>query len=184
MTNFPDHPFWDFSVGVYGAPGVAPACLALQDRYDLDVNLLLLCCWFGRSRAAVPSRDEMRRLSEAVAAWHRNVVRPLRGVRRWLKVGGPTVPTAQREPLRQEIKRLELEAEHIEQLALAAALGPDVAGQPPAAPEHATTALAYYFEIIGISPDETDRRHLTLLLGAAFPETPSDRLATLLANAP
>jgi uncharacterized protein (TIGR02444 family) len=181
MTAFPEHPFWDFSLQVYGGAGVAPACLALQDRYDLDVNLLLLCCWIGRGRGRAPSRDEMARLCEAAAGWHRNVVRPLRGVRRWLKAPGPAVPADQAEPLRQRIKGLELDAEHAEQLALAALLGGDGARGAPPAPEHAATALRYYFEIIGISPDDADRRQLTVLLAAAFPETPPGRLAALLA---
>ncbi|HEX6103216.1 MAG TPA: TIGR02444 family protein, partial [Alphaproteobacteria bacterium] len=43
-----DCPFWSFSVALYGRPGVAPACLALQDRFGCDVNLLLFAIWAGR----------------------------------------------------------------------------------------------------------------------------------------
>ena len=41
--------FWAFSLEFYARPGVAEACLALQDRHGLDVNILLLCCWLGWS---------------------------------------------------------------------------------------------------------------------------------------
>ncbi len=34
------HPFWNFSLEVYGGEGVARACLELQDRRGVDVNLL------------------------------------------------------------------------------------------------------------------------------------------------
>lgn len=34
--------FWQFSERHYGRPGVAEACLQLQDDYDANVNLLLL----------------------------------------------------------------------------------------------------------------------------------------------
>ena len=40
-------PFWQFSGAVYAHPGVAEACLDLQDRHGLDVNLLLFCAWAG-----------------------------------------------------------------------------------------------------------------------------------------
>ena len=45
--DFPDHPFWDFSLRVHGADGVAGACLDLQDAHQLDVNIVLYCCWIG-----------------------------------------------------------------------------------------------------------------------------------------
>ena len=176
--------FWTFSLEVYGRPGVAPACLALQDRHGLDVNLLLLCCWIGRSRRPAPTRDEIARLCDAVAGWHQRVVRPLREVRRWLKDLGSAVAPDQAEALRQRIKRAELDAEHIEQLCLAAALGADRHDDVVPAPAHAVAALRHYFEIIGISADEADRRHLVTLLAAAFPETPGDRLAALFAAPP
>ncbi|HEY9550471.1 MAG TPA: TIGR02444 family protein, partial [Kiloniellaceae bacterium] len=40
-------PFWQFSGAVYARRGVAEACLALQQRHGLDVNLLLFCAWAG-----------------------------------------------------------------------------------------------------------------------------------------
>jgi uncharacterized protein (TIGR02444 family) len=35
--------FWDFSLKVYAAAGVADECILLQDRFGIDVNLLLFC---------------------------------------------------------------------------------------------------------------------------------------------
>jgi len=177
MAALPDNPFWDFSLRVYGGAGVAPACLALQDRHGLDVNLLLLCCWLGHRRAAAPTRAEVARLVDAVAGWHRDVVRPLRQARRRLKAPGRAISPDLATALRQEVKRIELDAEHIEQLALAAALPP---GDPPAAPvpAHAAAALGFYLDIMGVSPDDTERTHLKTLLAAAFPEAPSERFRT------
>jgi uncharacterized protein (TIGR02444 family) len=40
--EFPDHPFWDFSLQVHQCLGVPEACLELQTRHGLDVNMLLL----------------------------------------------------------------------------------------------------------------------------------------------
>jgi uncharacterized protein (TIGR02444 family) len=174
MAAFPDNPFWDFSVRVYGGRGVAPACLALQDRHGLDVNLLLLCCWLGHCRAAAPTRAEVARLVDAVAGWHRDVVRPLREARRRLKAPGRAIGPDLAAALREQVKRIELDAEHIEQLALAAALPP---GKLPTAPlrAHAAAALGFYLDIVGVSPDDTERTHLETLLAAAFPEVASAR---------
>ena len=49
MSDFPDHPFWDFSLIVYMTPGVGPACVALQEAHELDVNIVLFCLWAGAS---------------------------------------------------------------------------------------------------------------------------------------
>jgi uncharacterized protein (TIGR02444 family) len=181
MTGLPHHPFWDFSLRVYGQPGAAPACLALQDRHGLDVNLLLLCCWLGHCQRAKPSRAEIARLADAVSAWHNDVVRPLRQARRRLKAPGPAIAPALAEALRQEVKRLELDAEHIEQLALAARLP---GAEPPAAPraENAAAALAFYLDRIGVSPDETDRENLMALLHAAFAGLSPDQAKALAAG--
>ena len=181
MTGLPHNPFWDFSLRVYGTAGVAPACLELQDRHGLDVNLLLLCCWLGHCQKAAPTRAEVARLADAVAAWHNDVVRPLRQARRRLKAPGPAIAPALAEALRQEVKRIELDAEHIEQLALAAAL-PSANPLPAPRPENAATALGFYLDRLGVSPDETDRQNLAVLLRAAFSGAAPERLGALAAG--
>ena len=59
MSAFPPTPFWDFSLAVYGRPGVAPACLALQQRHGADVNLLLFCAWFGAAHRGRLTADDV-----------------------------------------------------------------------------------------------------------------------------
>ena len=59
--------FWDFSVGTYRRPGVADACLSLQDRYGLDVNVLLLLL-LVRLHARVSDRGGARRGAGLFAA--------------------------------------------------------------------------------------------------------------------
>ncbi|MEE9209867.1 MAG: TIGR02444 family protein, partial [Kiloniellales bacterium] len=63
-----DNPFWDFSLAVWGREAVAPACLALQERHGLDVNLLLFCGWAGRRGRALAAAD-IERLIEAARPW-------------------------------------------------------------------------------------------------------------------
>ncbi len=112
--------FWDFSVNTYRKPGVADACLALQDGEGLDVNVLLLWCWFGCTRGVMdePLWERVLAFSEA---WADNVVRPLRAVRTWMKHTGCTQPEISNDEckrLREEIKRTELKAERLQENSL------------------------------------------------------------------
>jgi uncharacterized protein (TIGR02444 family) len=109
-------PFWQFSGTVYAAPGVAEACLDLQDRHGLDVNLLLFCAWAGVQGRVLDGGD-IGLLRSVARPWHDNVVSPLRAARRWLKQQ-TAVPDDLGEAFREEVKALELQAEMLEQLVL------------------------------------------------------------------
>jgi hypothetical protein len=89
-------------------------------------------------------------------------------VRQRLKAPGAAIAADQAAALRAQVKRLELDAEHIEPLALAAALP---AGDPPPAPApaNAAQAVGLYLDRLDVSVEETDRTHLMALLAAAFP---------------
>jgi uncharacterized protein (TIGR02444 family) len=143
--------FWRFSLSFYGDPEVAGACLALQDRAGADVNLVLFLLWRasrGRSLAAA----EIGAVDEAVAGWRREVVVPLRGVRRWLKHhAGPVEPQVAQE-LRQQVKRIELEAERLQQQAIAAVAEGAALGAPAPSPRAAAEAsLAAYAAARGLA---------------------------------
>ena len=127
--DFPDHPFWDFSLALYAKPGVAESCLRLQDGLGLDVNLLLYACWTAARGGERPSPDGWRRLVDETAVWRSQVVEPLRSVRRFLKDAEATPWST---GLRERVKALELDAEHAEQLMVAARAGPGGAAPPGA----------------------------------------------------
>jgi uncharacterized protein (TIGR02444 family) len=106
-----DNAFWRFSLAVYGEPEVAKECLALQDAYGIDVNILLFCAWLGTQAIAL-QREDIEAAARAVAGWHDDIVRPLRTVRQRLK------EFADGEKLRAGIKDIELAAEQTEQAML------------------------------------------------------------------
>jgi uncharacterized protein (TIGR02444 family) len=109
--------FWDFSLNVYDASGVANECLKLQDNFGIDVNLLLFSAYMG-TRGIVLTRDDLEQISAAVHGWHQQVVRPLRDVRRATKDILALRPLSSRktvESLRDKVKALELESEKLEQ---------------------------------------------------------------------
>ncbi len=116
--SFPDHPFWDFSLDVYAREGVAGACLRLQDDNDIDVNMLLFCCWAGHSGGGELRKRFIADAAGAVGAWHDEIVRPLHRVRRRLKEGIGGFHEERSRHLRREIQAIEIDSEHIEQLFL------------------------------------------------------------------
>lgn len=174
MTEFPHHPFWDFSLRVYGSEGVAPACLQLQEAHGIDVNILLLCCWIGASgRGAVGAKD-IAQIVEAVSAWHGEIVRSLRTVRKRLKepVGGEDRDLAL--SIRKRVQKIEIDAEHIEQLMLAAAADTLPATAPGDPAEDARANAETYLAHLQIRPNGSDRASLQTIVAAAV-GSPPDR---------
>ncbi|MBE9556297.1 MAG: TIGR02444 family protein [Proteobacteria bacterium] len=114
--DFPDHPFWDWSLDIYGRPGVEKILLDLQNRHGLDVNLLLFACWTGATGRGRLVDEDWRRLADGTVDWRANVVEPLRAIRRHLK-GRDEMPGA--AAMHEKVKALELEAEHAAQLSIA-----------------------------------------------------------------
>lgn len=164
------NPFWRFSLIVYGRPGVASACISLQDRLGLDVNLLLFLCWTGALGHAV-EHDAFVRLMERAARWQRLVARPLREVRRGLK-GQDLVDSVEGESFRSQVKALELEAERLEQ----AMLYSELTFRQVEAPEESVQAaacaarnIALYLRVAGIVPRLEDVADLAAVLRGGFP---------------
>ncbi|QCG96555.1 TIGR02444 family protein [Azospirillum sp. TSA2s] len=109
------NPFWDFSLAVYGRPGVPACCLALQDRRGVDVNVLLFAAWAGLECGVRLSAGDLARIDGAVSGWREEMVRPLRALRRRAK--------AEDDTLYRRMKAAELEAERVQQDRLFAAGG-------------------------------------------------------------
>jgi len=103
-----DNPFWTYSTAVYAKEGVPALCLALQDGYGVDVNLLLYAAWLA-SRDLALTEPHLADIQRAVSRWRDDVVRPLRQLRRSLR----DYPEARH--WREELQRLELQAERTQQ---------------------------------------------------------------------
>jgi uncharacterized protein (TIGR02444 family) len=110
--------FWDFSLRVYGQPGVADECLELQERLGTNVNLLLFCAFCGARFGAKFSTDELAEASALVSVWHADVTKSFRRARTAIKRLQPADSASsvgtQAEKLRQDVKKLELSAERVE----------------------------------------------------------------------
>ncbi len=163
------NPFWDFSLAVWGREAVEPACLALQARHGIDVNILLFCGWAGRRGRALDEAD-LGRLIEAARPWREAAVLPLRALRIWLKTQTVTpagTPAESAAALRQRIKACELEAEAIQQALLVAAI---VVPEGKGATALTAANLFNYFAVLGIAPGADDVADLADLLRGCHPE--------------
>ena len=111
-----ESPLWRFSLAVYRGAGVQEGCLDVQERYGVDVNLLMLCAYVGAVEGAVLSASDVEDALDATGGWHADVVRGLRQVRRSLKPLSEAGDFAQvAGALRLKVKAAELESEQIEQ---------------------------------------------------------------------
>jgi uncharacterized protein (TIGR02444 family) len=134
MTEDTD-PFWTFSLGFYGRPGVSDACIALQDRHGSDVNLLLYACWIGLSGRGRLEALDLARAAAVNAPWRNAVIEKLRSARRALREEDRHGPIL---ALYEAAKAAELAAERIAQHRLQA-LAP-AAGEVDAATRAADAA--------------------------------------------
>jgi uncharacterized protein (TIGR02444 family) len=174
---WPESAFWTFSVDLYKRPGVEAACIALQDRRDLDVNLLLWALWLADCGVALDEATLARAKAEVVS-WQAEIVRPLRSLRRRLRqqieearAGAIADQWPERvQALRQAILALELDGEHLAQLALGR-LGDELEPTCQAGAKLATdnlTCLRIF--------EEEDRGDLANLLMQVFPDAHRSRL--------
>jgi uncharacterized protein (TIGR02444 family) len=143
-AELPDSAFWRFSLAFYARPGIAPACLKLQDRHGADVNLVLLALWLG-TRGHRLDAAAGARLARRARRWQSPLITPLRRVRRGLKHRCRTTalpwPDAV-EDLRRRLAEVELGLEQVEQLLLEEGVGEIAAAAPDeAAARHNLGAL-------------------------------------------
>ncbi len=176
--RFQQETFWDFSLRTYCSTGVPGACIALQDELGADINLVLYCCWAGGLAAAL---DDVA-FEQAFAfsrAWSSQVVQPLRAARRWMKMTGCALNPVESSAcmaLRERVKADELEAEKLQQSALASL-------PLSTAPSEGLTAVAAnlirYFTAIDAEISAETIERVLIIVGSAFPQQDPVQLQTL-----
>ena len=163
-SDWPTNPFWDFSIALYRHPDVADACIQLQERLGIDVNLVLYFAWLGVAQGRRLSPAEIGAAVDLATRWHDALVRPLRGLRTMLK-GNPLGASALlAERLRNQIKSAELNAERIEQQMLYAAY-PDDGGRQGAR-DVARSNIDGYFACLKIAAESADWAAIDVILNA------------------
>jgi len=157
-----DSAFWQFSLAFYERPGVADACLALQDETGADVNVMFYVLFLARQLRQI-DRVDAAHIDASIKGWREIAVVPLRTLRRRLKIGIEPIAIADTEALRSAVKRIELDAERIEQEWLEANVPAATLGTQATSPlAAAQTNLAAYGALLG----DLSRAHVATLLAA------------------
>lgn len=122
---------WPWVLTAYAAPGVASACLELQDTAGQNVPLLLWTAWTAATGRALDA-DTREAACDTARVWEETAIAPLRVVRRALKIRAVDMDGDDREVIRSQVKAAELDAERRLLLSLEA-LSPAPSGpaRPP-----------------------------------------------------
>jgi uncharacterized protein (TIGR02444 family) len=110
---------WAFALHIYAQPGVADACLRLQDEAGVDVMTFLMAGFAAVRHRVLLTAAEIRELDEVCRPWREQIVQPLRALRTRLKTGPLPAPNIATEPFRSTIKAAELAAERLQNQLLA-----------------------------------------------------------------
>jgi len=135
---------------LYRRNGVAADCLRLQDRYGLDVTLMLFACYLAAAGAGPLSVGECRRLDRAVDKQRRASVLALRQMRRALKPPAGRTPDAVTRRFRARLLAAEIAAERL-LLDRLVALRPRPGAPGPDRAADALTSLGHHARARGLS---------------------------------
>ena len=145
-------PFWRFSVKFYAVPGVAEACIELQDKAKVDVNILFFLLWNATEKRALNATD-VAEVERTIGGWREMAVVPIRNIRRALKSPPPVMSPDVAEGFRTRVKAVELEAERLQQEALFDLAQSGRFGQPVGSPiEAARISVSAYQGVLGPFP--------------------------------
>jgi len=100
-TKAEDNPLWIYALKQYNEGNCAQFLIQAQDELDLDVNVLLLIGWLAANNLAI---DIQAIMHTSAYDWQKNIVKPLRKIRRQAKEYAP-------EDFYHKILTLELSAE-------------------------------------------------------------------------
>ena len=106
---------WNLTLQLYDAKGVQPACLQLQDEFDVGVSALLTVIILGFLGQPPFTAPELKQTLKRATAWQQNVIEPLRAVRRGLREASPADQSEAVEALRKSLLSQEIAAEKIQQ---------------------------------------------------------------------
>lgn len=121
--DFPTSELWNYSTQIWTLPEVETICLDLQDNYDANVNMLLYCCWIGDKNLSL-NDDDLQALLDTVQPWQ-TIIKPLRDSRKMMKQQLIALPSSLIDQTVSNITEMEVNAEHMTQLALEKVLRPE-----------------------------------------------------------
>lgn len=135
---------WPDMCSAYRDADLAGACLALQQAFAVDVPLLLVLSLADRAGHGL-APDTIATLESGAQIWRETVILPLRQTRQAMK---SRFQASDEVALREDIKRAELEAEHLHVLRLTEILPAPLVG--------AASAARHYMMACGLTDAAAD----------------------------
>lgn len=157
--------FWLYSCLVYEQPRVREICLHFQEKFTVNVNVLLACLWSANEKYLPIDSATFEHLHDAISAWHAEQTIPLRAVRKRLKTFVKEQADPMLEEMYQSILALELNMEKVEQKLLESVLTQrdKTVGSVD---EIAAQNLQSYFHHLNVELDPVSREYVECLRGA------------------
>ena len=159
--------FWDYSVDYYDRDGVSDSLLSLQNRHDLDINLILLALWTGAEMGILLEKEHFAILDAKAYEWRDNIIKPLRSSRQAIK-SFTSMNIGLTDDIYQKIKSAELDAEHVAQIFLSDSLSslPETTNTSDYC-HAATSNLASYFAYADVNTNQKVRQAAVFLVRCA-----------------
>ena len=159
--------FWDYSVDYYDRDGVSDSLLSLQNRHDLDINLILLALWTGAEMGILLKKEHFATLDAKAYEWRDNIIKPLRSSRQAIK-SFTSMNIGLTDDIYQKIKSAELDAEYVAQIFLSDSLSslPETTNTSDYC-HAATSNLASYFAYAEVNTNQIVRQAAVFLVRCA-----------------
>jgi len=120
--DFPNSELWNYSTQIWALPEVEANCLALQNDFDANINMLFYCCWVGSKNLCL-SDDDLQILIDTIQPWQ-TIIKPLRESRKMMQQQAIAMPADLKDNTINNMSEMELNAEHMAQIALEKVLKP------------------------------------------------------------
>lgn len=178
--DYPNSEFWNFSTQTWMLPDIEKVCLDLQNEFDVNVNILLYCCWIGNKKLSI-NDDDLQMLLDTTQPWQ-TIIKPLRDSRKMMKQSLLAMPSEMVDQTLNNINEMVLNTEHMEQLALEKTL--NLANVSPCSSQSSiecslTNLVTYLSSIEKISSTENLMPQLSELLNAIYQDEEAVQLALM-----
>ena len=97
-------PLWRFSNNIYRKEGVSEILLHVQDKFFIDVNMILFVAWLASINRSLTAAD-IQDAKKLVSLWRIKAIVPIRNIRRSLKDFSGI------DYLYENVKKLEIDTE-------------------------------------------------------------------------
>lgn len=180
FMDYPNSEFWNYSTQIWTLPGLETTCLELQNKHEVNVNILLYCCWTGDKNLSI-NDDDLQMLLDTTQPWQ-TIIKPLRDSRKMMKQSLLAMPSKMVDQTLKNINEMELNAEHMEQLALEKTL--NLSSISPCSNQSniecsLTNLMTYLSSIESISSSDDLMRQLSELLNAIYQDEEAVQLALM-----